>query len=72
MDKSIGKKISKNVSGKCGPGLLDVQSATDALKTASKRAIRNTAATSYLIGNEIAVTKSQKSSPQIVRRLGGI
>ena len=41
MRKSIGKNISKNLSGKCSKKLLDhaKQSATDAFKTALKRAI---------------------------------
>ena len=41
MGKNIGKKISENVSGKCGQKLLDhaKQSATDALKITSKRVI---------------------------------
>ena len=45
MDKNIGKIIIKNLSGKYSQELLDhaKESATDALKTASKRAIRKTA-----------------------------
>ena len=52
MGKSIGKNISKNLNGKYIPGMLAIsqklldhakQSATDVLKTASKRAIQNTA-----------------------------
>ena len=41
MGKSTGKNISKSVSGKFSQKLLDhtKQSATDAFKTASKRAI---------------------------------
>ena len=41
MAKNIGKNISKNLSGKYSKKLLDhaKQSATDAFKTASKRAI---------------------------------
>ena len=41
MGKSIGRNISKNLSPKHSQKLLDhaKQSATDALKTASKRAI---------------------------------
>ena len=42
MRKNIGRNISKNVSGECSQKLLDHAklSATDALKTASKRAIK--------------------------------
>ena len=41
MDKNIGNNISKNLSSKYSQKLLDhaKQSATDVLKTASKRAI---------------------------------
>ena len=41
MTKNVGKYISKDLSSKNGQKLLDYakQSATDALKTASKRAI---------------------------------
>ena len=41
MDKYVGKNIIKNVSGKYSQKLLDriKQSATDALKTSSKRVI---------------------------------
>ena len=47
----------KNFSNKCGQKLLDSakRSTTDAIKTASKRAIQKTAeATGDLIGNKIA------------------
>ena len=42
--KSIGKNISKNLSGKYSKKPIDhaKQSATDALKTTSKRVIQNT------------------------------
>ena len=42
MDKNIGKKISKSLSGKYNHKLLDraKQSATDALKTTSKRVMQ--------------------------------
>ena len=70
MGRNIGKYISKNVSSKYTQKLLDhaKQSATDALKTAS-RAIQKTAeATDDLIGNEneIAdrITKVSKTPPQ--------
>ena len=44
MAKNIGKNITKNVSGKYSQKLLDhaKQSATDAFKTTSKRAIQKT------------------------------
>ena len=45
MSKNIDKDASKNFSGKYSPKRFDhvKQSATDALKTASKRAIQKTA-----------------------------
>ena len=45
MGRNIGKNISKNLSSKYSQKLLDhaKQSATDALKTGSKRAIQKTA-----------------------------
>ena len=49
-------KIFKNLSNKCSQKLLDSdeESTTDAIKTASKRAIQNKAeATDDLIGNKI-------------------
>ena len=55
MGKNIGKNISKTLSGKYRQKLLDhaKQSATDALKTSSKRVIRKTAETTGdLIGNK--------------------
>ena len=54
MGKSISKNISKNIRSKYSQNLLDhaKQSATDAIKTDSKRAIRKTPdATGDLIGN---------------------
>ena len=67
--KNICKNISKNLNGKYSQKLLDhaKQSATDALKTASKRAIQKTdEATSDLIGNKFAdkITKMPRISPQ--------
>ena len=55
MGKNIGKNISKSLSGKHGQKPLDhnKQSATDALKTVSKRAIL-IKATGDMIGNKIA------------------
>ena len=57
MGKNIGKNINKILSGKYGQKLLNhaKQSATDAIKTSSKRFIQKTAeATDDLIGNKIA------------------
>ena len=57
IGKNIGKNISKNLSSKYSQKLLDhaKQSATDALKTASKRAILKSAeATGDLISNKTA------------------
>ena len=64
IGKNIGEYISKSLSSK---KLLNhaKQSATDALKTASKGAIQKTAETmGDLIGNKIADTKVSKTSPQ--------
>ena len=63
------KSISKNLSGKYSQTLPDhaKQSATDVLKTASKRAIKKTAeVTDDLIGNKIVnrITKVSKASQQ--------
>ena len=57
MGKNIGKNMSKILSGKYSLKLLDhaKKSATDALKTSSKRVIQKTAeATGDLICNKIA------------------
>ena len=64
MCKTIGKNISKNLRGKYSPGILALrkkvldhakESATDAFKATSKRAIQKAAeATVDLIGNKIA------------------
>ena len=54
---SFAKIMGKRLSNKYGPKLLDSvkKSTTDAIKTASKRAIQKTAAsTGDLIGNKIA------------------
>ena len=69
MGKSIGKNISKNLSGIYIQKRLDhaKQSATDAFRTTSKKAIQKTAeATVDLIGNKIAnkITKISKTSQQ--------
>ena len=56
---SFAKNMGTQLSSKYGQKLLDSakKSATDAIKTASKRAIKKTAeATSDLIGNKIADT----------------
>ena len=75
MGKNIGKNISKNLSCKHSQKFLDhaKQSATDALKTVSKRAIQKTAAATVdLIGKKIAakITKisnnSQKNNSETV------
>ena len=69
MGKNIGKNISKNLSGKYSEKLLDhgKKSATDALKTSSKRVIQKIAeATGDLILSKIAnkITKVSKNSQQ--------
>ena len=65
----MGENISKNLSYKYRQKLSDhsKQSATDAFKTSSKRAIQKTAEpTGDLIGNKIAnrITKISKNSQQ--------
>ena len=70
MGRSIGKNISKNLSSKHSQKNIDHanQSARDALKTASKRAIQKIAeATRHLVGKKIAnrITKFQKSHNKI-------
>ena len=67
--KIWAKTISKNLSSKHSQKLLDhaKKSATDALKTSSKRALQTTAeATGDLIGNKIAdkITKVSRTSSQ--------
>ena len=69
MGRNISKTISKNLSRKCSQKLLDhaKQSATDALKTASKRAIQKIEeATSVFIDNKIAdrITQVSKIPPK--------
>ena len=73
MGINIGKNISKSFSGKYSPGMLAMhqklldhakKSATDALKTSSKRVIQKTEeVTGDLIGNKIAdkITKVSKN-----------
>ena len=56
MGKNIGKNISKNLRGKYSQKLFHhtKQSATDALKTSSKKLIQKTVETAIdLIGNKI-------------------
>ena len=64
MGKNIGINISKNLSAKYSPKLLDhaKQSATDALRISPKTA----EATGDLVSNRIAnkTTKVSRSSPQ--------
>ena len=64
---SFAKNMGKNLSNKYGQRLLDSakKSTTDAIKTASKRAIKKTAeATRDQIGNKIAykITRVSKKS----------
>ena len=74
MGKNIDKNLSKILSGKYSQKLLDhpKKSATDALKTSSKRVIQKTAeATRDLIGNKIAnkimgVSNSQQNNSETV------
>ena len=66
---NIGKNVRKHLSGRYSQKLLvhAKRSATDAIKTASKREIQKTAeATSNLIGNKITneTTRVTKPSPQ--------
>ena len=76
MGKNIGKNISISLSGKCSPGILVMRqkfldyvkkSATDALKTSSKRFTQKpTEAAGDLIVNKIAnkITRVSKNSQQ--------
>ena len=78
MGKNVGKNVSKNVSSKHSPGMLAArqkppdqtkQSVTDALKTASKRAIQSIAeVTGDSIGNRTP-NKVTKNSPQSNARI---
>ena len=60
---SFAKHMGKSVSNKYGQKLLDSAKkfTTDAIKTASKRAIQKTEATGDLIGNKIADKKTSVS-----------
>ena len=68
---SFAKNMGKSLSNKYGQKLLDSakKSTTDAIKTASKRAIQKTAeATGDLIGNKIAdkiISFSKKSAKEL-------
>ena len=66
--KNIGKNTSKKLGGKYSQKLLDhaKQSATDAIKTTSKRVIQKTAEQLDSIGNKIAdrITKVYKTFSQ--------
>ena len=69
MGRNIGKKISKNSKSKYSQKLFDhaKQSAIDALKTSSKKAIQKTSeAAGCLIGNKTAnkITRVSRTSPQ--------
>ena len=69
---SFCKNIGENISNKDSQKLVDgaKKSATDAIKTASKRAIQKTAeATGDLIGNKIAdkITSNSKKSTTELR-----
>ena len=69
MGRNVGKNISKFLSSEYSQKLLNhaKQSATNALKTASIKAIQNTLyASSDLIGNKIAnkITRASKALPQ--------
>ena len=59
---SFAKNIGKNFSNKCSQKLLDIakKNTTDAIKAASKRAIKKTAeAADDLVGNKIAENTKQ-------------
>ena len=69
IGKNVGKNITKNLSSKCCQKRLDCAtgSATDPLKTASKRTIKKTAQVpGDLIGNEIVdkITRVSKTSSE--------
>ena len=69
--KNIGKNINKILSSKYSQKPLDhaKQSATDALKTSSKRVIQETAeATGNLTENKIALKESQKLCHRMIQK----
>ena len=66
------KNMGKNLSNKCGQKLLDSakKSTIDVIKTASKRAIQETAeATGGLIGNKIADKMTSVSNKKSTKEL---
>ena len=68
---SFAKNIGKNLSNKYGQKLLDSakKSTTDAIKTASKRAIQIIAEATDLIGNKIADKKTSVSKKKSAKGL---
>ena len=68
MDKNIGKNISKSLYGKYNKKILDhaKRSATDTIKTTSKRVFQKAEGNGDLIGNKIAdkITRASKTSPK--------
>ena len=67
MDKTVSKNINENLCGRCSQKLLDraKKYVTDAIKTASKWAIQETAeVTGDLVGNKISyrITKISRTS----------
>ena len=70
MGKKIGKNISKNLRVKYSQKFLnhDKQSATDALKTISKKVFQKTAeATGDFIGKKDKIIKLQKNCNRIIK-----
>ena len=64
-------KVAKNMSNKYSQKLVDTakKSATDAIKTASKRAIQKTAeATGDLVGNKVADMITSPSKKYIMKK----
>ena len=72
MGKNVGRNIGKNLSSKYSQKLDRAkQSATDSLKTASKRAIQKGAeATGYLIEKKLLIKlqESQKRHQRIIQK----
>ena len=69
MGKNISKNLSKNLISKYSKKRVDhaKKSATDAFKTALKRAIPKTAETDNLIGNKIVKKKSKKIHHRLIQ-----
>ena len=66
----FAKNIGKSLSNKYGQKLFDSAKKSDAIKTASKRAIQQTAAaTAYLIGNKIADKITSVSKKKSTKQL---